>query len=228
MKKTKLGFSLIELIIVIAIIAILASLIAVGTSRLRADGRRTKCINTLRAYGAELNSYLATNQDRFPTETDIDNPCAWFNILPERIKRPRMADLVPPQQEPTDFPVRIPSDEDFICPEMTYERAPNQKYYCSYAINADLVAMGRKAKQQNIKHPEFFIFLCETPTPNNPKIDLDTIKKTNPVIAYRHRESLVACFADGHAGPVTKVDMEEDNSRYKWNYNEATEAPNGK
>lgn len=223
MNKSKMGFSLVELMVVIGILIILSGLITTGVSRLRANGKRTQCMNNLRAYGTELVSYLDDFQGRFPTATDKTNARAWFNILPERLKRPRMADLVPPQQEPTDFAVRIPNDDDFICPSMTYERTPQQDYYCSYAINEDLVSMGKKARLQNITDPAFFIFLCETPTPSNPKVDLNTITSNNEILSYRHRSSTIACFADGHVDAITKAAMEEAGSVYKWNYKEATE-----
>ncbi|MBO7223955.1 MAG: type II secretion system protein [Kiritimatiellae bacterium] len=223
MNKSKMGFSLVELMVVIGILIILSGLITTGVSRLRANGKRTQCMNNLRAYGTELVSYLDDFQGRFPTATDKTNARAWFNILPERLKRPRMADLVPPQQDHTDFAVRIPNDDDFICPSMTYERTPQQDYYCSYAINEDLVSMGKKARLQNITDPAFFIFLCETPTPSNPKVDLNTITSNNEILSYRHRSSTIACFADGHVDAITKAAMEEAGSVYKWNYNEATE-----
>lgn len=223
MKKSSMGFSLVELMVVIGILIILSGIVSVGVSRLRANGKRTQCMNNVRAYGTELVSYLDDFQGRFPTATERENARAWFNILPERLKRPRMVDLVPKQQEPTDFPERIPNDDDFICPSMTYERTPQQVYYCSYAINADLVSMGKKARIQNITDPAFFIFLCETPTPANPKVDLNILLNNNENLSYRHRSSTIVCFADGHVDAVTKVAMEEENSVYKWNYKQSTE-----
>lgn len=223
MKKNSLGFTIVELMVVIGILVILSGLISTGVSRLRANGKRTTCMNNLRAYGTAVVEYLDDNNGRFPTATDHTNPRAWFNILPERLGRPRMADLKPPLQEPTDLPVRIPNDEDFICPSMAYERAPHQTYYCSYAINDDLVDMGKLARIQNIKDPAFFIFLCETPTPDKPKVDLDTIMEHNEILSYRHRSSTIACFADGHIDAITKAAMEEVDGVYKWNYDEATE-----
>lgn len=221
MKKSENGFSLVELVVVIGIIVILAGIISVGVSKLQANGKRTKCMNNIRAFGTELVNYLDDNQGKFPVKTDIDNPRAWFNILPERLKRTRMTDLSIPQQE--EFAVRIPNDNDFICPSMTYERAPNQAYYSSYAINADLVKMGEKARIQNIIDPTYYIFLCETPTPDKPKVDLDTITSHNVNRSYRHGDSLVVCFADGHVDFITREAIESENSSYKWNYDEASE-----
>lgn len=225
MKKSNLGFSLVELMVVIGILIILSGLIGTGVSRLRANGKRTQCMNNLRAYGTELVSYLDDNKGRFPTSTDKNDLRAWFNILAERLKRPRMADLVPPQQDATDFSVRIPNDDDFICPSMVYERKAHQAYYCSYAINKDLVNMGKKARIQNIKDPSYFIFLCETPTPANAMVDLNTLTSNNENLSYRHRSSTIACFADGHVDAITKTAMEESDSVYKWNYNVAIEEP---
>jgi prepilin-type processing-associated H-X9-DG protein len=54
-------------------------------------------------------------------------------------------------------------------------------------------------------------------------MDLDTIRNNNEILSYRHRDSLVACFADGHVDTITQAAMEEQNSVYKWNYKEAVE-----
>ena len=60
------GFTLIELQVVIAIIAILAALLfpAFGTARAAADS--TKCASNLRQIGMEVNAYINDNDYTFP------------------------------------------------------------------------------------------------------------------------------------------------------------------
>lgn len=219
MKKSNLGFSLIELMIVIGIILLLAGLLTLAISGGQQKGNQTQCMHNLRTFGAELVKYTDESGGRFPIKTDVEDYAAWFNILPQRLGSTRMADLTLPKDD--EFPERIPNDQNFICPSMPYERQSGQKYYSSYAINADLVSLGKKARYQNIKDPAHFVFLCETPTPNKPKVDLDTLKENQN--SYIHNGKTTVCFADGHAQSVSKQEMEKEKSIFVWNYKKVSE-----
>ena len=60
------GFTLLELIVVITIISILASLLLPSISRARERGRKASCINNLRQIGLALEMYVADNGFRYP------------------------------------------------------------------------------------------------------------------------------------------------------------------
>ena len=64
MKKT--GFTLIEMLVVIAIISILASMLMPGLTRAKEEGRRANCINNLRQFSACIEIYRNTYEDEFP------------------------------------------------------------------------------------------------------------------------------------------------------------------
>ena len=57
MKKSKKGFTLVEMLIVIAIIGILAGMLTPALSRARERARRAKCMNNLKQIGNLITIY---------------------------------------------------------------------------------------------------------------------------------------------------------------------------
>jgi len=68
-----MGFTLIELIVVVSIIAILGGMILPALSRARDATRRTACANNLRHIGFALGLYLADNDGRLPRREAFTN-----------------------------------------------------------------------------------------------------------------------------------------------------------
>jgi prepilin-type N-terminal cleavage/methylation domain-containing protein/prepilin-type processing-associated H-X9-DG protein len=68
------GFTLIEILVVIAVIAVLASLLLPGASLLRRGARNVQCLNSLRTHGLAMNAFLDDNNQTFPiANTSTDN-----------------------------------------------------------------------------------------------------------------------------------------------------------
>ncbi len=66
MKRNRCGFTLIEMLVVIAIIALLASLIVPTTSRALQSAKATKCLSNLRQIGQAMQIYLIENKEIYP------------------------------------------------------------------------------------------------------------------------------------------------------------------
>ncbi|MBM3892058.1 MAG: type II secretion system protein [Verrucomicrobia bacterium] len=60
------GFTLVELLVVITIIGLLASMVLVGMPMIRERGSRAHCSNNLKQIWMTLNSYAQDNEDRLP------------------------------------------------------------------------------------------------------------------------------------------------------------------
>jgi prepilin-type N-terminal cleavage/methylation domain-containing protein len=82
------GFTLMELLVVVAIIGILAALLLPALSGAKAKARSTTCINRLHQLGLALQMYVQENGNRYPYVTSLpdplhDNPAEanWFNQL---------------------------------------------------------------------------------------------------------------------------------------------------
>jgi prepilin-type N-terminal cleavage/methylation domain-containing protein/prepilin-type processing-associated H-X9-DG protein len=60
------GFSLIELLVVLGIIAVLIGLLVPALGRAREQARRAHCLSNLRSIGQHLFSYANENRDRLP------------------------------------------------------------------------------------------------------------------------------------------------------------------
>lgn len=72
----KKAFTLLELLIVIAIMGVLAGLLATALVRVRESARRTQCANNLRQHGIAWYIYLLEHDDVFPQlpiPSDDDN-----------------------------------------------------------------------------------------------------------------------------------------------------------
>lgn len=69
--KNKKGFTLIELMIVIAIIAILAAILVPNFLRARAQGQYTQCQANCKNIGTALEMYSTDNSGNYPKSSDF-------------------------------------------------------------------------------------------------------------------------------------------------------------
>ena len=86
------GFTLMELLAVIAIIALLAGLLFPAVARVKDNADTTKCLSNLRQIGASINLYCAEHNNTLPyIETDPTNP-----VYPEDAKVEPIGEVLKP------------------------------------------------------------------------------------------------------------------------------------
>lgn len=148
--KRLAGFNLLEMLVVIAIVAILAALILPALSRAKSKARATQCLNNLRQWGLTYRQYADDNQDYLPRRgqgvkplEQIDRPEDWFNALPPYLKLPTYQQLFTNNQR-----FRAGSQSVFVCPAAT---DPASNHFLPYAMNMNLCPWGNSGTSEATK-----------------------------------------------------------------------------
>ncbi|MEI8197193.1 MAG: type II secretion system protein [Phycisphaerae bacterium] len=102
------GFTLVELLVVVAILIILIGILVPSLSQVREQARTTVCLSNLRQWGLALQMYTVDHHGGLPQEGEIGTvhdlpggntgpgnryPGAWYNTLPPYVNLPRYRDI---------------------------------------------------------------------------------------------------------------------------------------
>jgi len=93
------GFTLVELLVVMAIIGVLAALLLPALARAREAARRTSCVNNLRQIGIAFRLYLLENRDTYPAAQDPLNADPYYWLWMGRGFRNPLAEFIPGDKE---------------------------------------------------------------------------------------------------------------------------------
>jgi type II secretory pathway pseudopilin PulG len=144
------GFSIIELLIVISVIGLLMGVLLPGLSRVRAVAQQTVCQSRLRQWGIAFGTYAAENNGFYPhidgrdrtssnpqTEGDFaDYYFGWIDVLPPLMGEKPWRDHDYWQKPGTNTIFQCPSAK--LLPREFYNQDREKFGFFSYAMNSCL------------------------------------------------------------------------------------------
>jgi prepilin-type N-terminal cleavage/methylation domain-containing protein/prepilin-type processing-associated H-X9-DG protein len=193
------GFTLVEMLIVIAIIAVLVAIMFPLARGMRERAQSAKCVQNLRQIGIGLHAYTSGNNGRFPDGAadvswapGITTSRCWYDAAAENMGR----EYIP-------YHKGDPLPEAFGCPAghgKAYE--PKWPYTGDYAANLYLGHPNHKVTTMAaVKNPASTPYVQDTMMQNNFGGGIYSSgfpKTSNTAFADRHRGSGNILWVDGH------------------------------
>lgn len=227
-KQLRSAFTLIELLTVIAIIGILASILIPTVASVRESARASVCISNLRQVGLAANIYALDNRDRLP-DAGMGTDPAWARTLASYME-------IPLSQRASIF----------VCPgvEIPVEESNNPNdVVVTYGMHAGLMPRGEPGLSlANVARASQVILaadMCQDPnnrgwTPNSIEqpsvfasqsggrggsVDLEAFISTatdndtgnNPWMRYRHKGRVNTVKVDGSVEAFLKGEVRNRN-----------------
>jgi len=185
------GFSLIELLLVIAVLGILAGTVGAASGKACARSRSTGCQSNLRQWGTATFLHLTDHEDRLPQDgapNGISTRDAWYVDLPRSLGTRAYPEEGSWRTNPT---VALPQSI-WLCP--SNRRRSNGRMLFHYALNRRATGSGkeqRKTRYTAIPSPESLIWLFD-----NGK--LAAVAAEGNVHTNAHGDGAHFLFLDGH------------------------------
>jgi len=160
------AYTLLELLVVIAMVAMLAALLLPALARAKEKARSTQCTENLRQWGLAYQMYAADNGDFLPrrgqgvqTLAVINRPDDWFNALPAYFGLPTFQEMVSNNLQPAAHTPSV-----FVCPTANN---PGGTYFLPYGMNMNLSPwnLPLATKMSDVVLPEFVVAMADAPGP---------------------------------------------------------------
>jgi prepilin-type processing-associated H-X9-DG protein len=184
---------LLELVIALAVVALLTGLLVPALAAARSNARQIQCASNLRQWGAALHTYAAANDGYLPRRgqgveavTQINRDTDWFNALPPLLGLESYKAMLAEG--------RMPRTGVWACAEAV---DPGSGDFFNYAMNMWLSTW--KADQpdrlERLVDQATQVFIADGPAGHCSTVPAGAPYSPVP----RHRGRVNICFLDGHA-----------------------------
>lgn len=186
------GFTLVELLAVLAVVGILAAIIIPVVGAVRQSARATQCASNLRQIGVAMNLHANEHRNRFPTVYPDENKTWRWKLIPYLGMGENSMGLSP-----------LPGEAGvFVCP--SFEKDPAAPRASSYVLNAkmsDLQPYWRY--DRNKVNPARTLMVVEFDQNTEYFIQWDGGHAARGIAMRHPGNSTHGLFVDGHVGKFT-------------------------
>lgn len=160
-RRVRAGFTLVELLLVVGMIAVLMGILLPAAARVRTTARAAICLNNLRSMGTGMMAFASLNQQALPWEGYAegdrakrhvgpwDEKTVWFNAAPKYLNQPTYNEM---QLADAAGTAALPKAGDrslFVCPEAEAGPGPTEDvvtdgYFMYWGLEKDGTAVQRK------------------------------------------------------------------------------------
>ncbi len=198
------GFTLVELLVVISIIALLLSILMPSLSKARLMAQRTVCANNLKQIGLATRMYIDANRGKFCWA----NPQYMVDIEPYFSK----STTVDTQKASPVF--RCPADK--LNPEGAFYSWGRHSYCVNIYFALESTEQAGYFKESNVKHPSSVYYRADmywswvgTNFFSNRERNEKNVYKTMKDDVKWHGNSVNMLYFDGHVGKIDRKDLLE-------------------
>lgn len=191
---------MVELLAVVAIIAILASLLAGIISKIAFIKNNTSCVSNLRQWGIVISQYVADNNDTFPVSYPFNDGRAWYHWSAPLVQ---------------NYILKNASDANIGKWSRGYgingcKEHPvlSESYAYSYHLG-HMKAVGTTyfiPRRVRIEHPSQFLMIADAPTTTSASGFSIFAKE---LIGFPHSGRFNGLYVDGHVESRSEIDPQQ-------------------
>lgn len=200
--RRRQGFTLVELLVVIAVVAILAGLLLPVLGRVKGKARDLGCLNNLKQWGVATHIFASDNGDLLPKDGAPNGASTnegWYVDLP------RILSLPPYHQQPWRTNASAdPGRTAWICPSNPRRSNGNNLFH--YCLNEYVngLGAGNQVTLSSVRQTSQVVWLFD-----NGK--LAAVARQNNVHTNLHGVGAHFLFLDGHAAHFPQREYWDDN-----------------